>query len=88
VNVCVSRSMLPILRMLRSEGAITIAAVTRSLNERKMQTPMARAGPSQAWQAALAGGLSGTNYASRMAKGKTPTTAAQYRKRADERARA
>jgi hypothetical protein len=30
--------MLPILRTLRAEGAITIGAVTRSLNERKIPT--------------------------------------------------
>ena len=30
--------MLPVLRALRSEGTITIGAVTRSLNERKIQT--------------------------------------------------
>jgi DNA invertase Pin-like site-specific DNA recombinase len=33
-----ARSMLPILRTLRAEGAITIGAVTRSLNERKIPT--------------------------------------------------
>jgi DNA invertase Pin-like site-specific DNA recombinase len=33
-----ARSMLPILRMLRAEGAITIGAVTRSLNARKIPT--------------------------------------------------
>jgi DNA invertase Pin-like site-specific DNA recombinase len=33
-----ARSMLPILRILRAEGAITIGAVTRSLNERKIPT--------------------------------------------------
>jgi len=31
-----ARSMLPILRTLRVEGAITIGAVTRSLNERRI----------------------------------------------------
>ena len=33
-----ARSLLPLLRMLRVEGAITIGAVTRSLNERKIPT--------------------------------------------------
>jgi DNA invertase Pin-like site-specific DNA recombinase len=33
-----ARSLLPILRMLRSEGTITIGAITRSLNERKITT--------------------------------------------------
>jgi hypothetical protein len=33
-----ARSMLPILRTLRAEGALTIGAVTRSLNERKVPT--------------------------------------------------
>lgn len=33
-----ARSMLPILRTLRAEGTITIGAVTRSLNERKIPT--------------------------------------------------
>jgi hypothetical protein len=30
--------LLPILRTLRSEGAITIGAITRALNERKIPT--------------------------------------------------
>ena len=34
-----ARRLLPLLRTLRSEGAITIGAITRSLNERKVQTP-------------------------------------------------
>ena len=34
-----AKGMLPILRTLRSEGAITIGAITRSLNERKIPTP-------------------------------------------------
>jgi DNA invertase Pin-like site-specific DNA recombinase len=33
-----SRSLLPILRMLRAEGTITIGAVTRALNGRKIPT--------------------------------------------------
>jgi DNA invertase Pin-like site-specific DNA recombinase len=33
-----ARSMLPILRTLRADGTITIGAITRSLNERKIQT--------------------------------------------------
>src|SRR4051794_11190272 len=33
-----ARGLLPILRTLRAEGAITIGAVTRSLNERKIPT--------------------------------------------------
>ena len=33
-----ARSLLPLLRALRAEGAITIGAVTRSLNERKIPT--------------------------------------------------
>ena len=33
-----ARTLLPLLRTLRSEGAITIGAVTRSLNERKIPT--------------------------------------------------
>ena len=33
-----TQSMLPILRMLRSEGKITIGAITSSLNERKIPT--------------------------------------------------
>jgi DNA invertase Pin-like site-specific DNA recombinase len=35
-----AKGLLPILRMLRAEGAITIGAITRSLNERKV--PAAR----------------------------------------------
>lgn len=38
-----AKSMLPILRTLRGEGTITIGAVTRSLNERKI--PAARGSP-------------------------------------------
>ena len=34
-----AESLLPLLRALRSEGAITIGAVTRLLNERKIRTP-------------------------------------------------
>ena len=34
-----ARSLLPLLRLMRSEGVITIGAITRSLNERKVQTP-------------------------------------------------
>jgi DNA invertase Pin-like site-specific DNA recombinase len=34
-----ARSLLPLLRTLRSEGAITINAISRSLNERKIPTP-------------------------------------------------
>lgn len=33
-----ARSLLPLLRTLRAEGAITIGAITRSLNERKIPT--------------------------------------------------
>jgi DNA invertase Pin-like site-specific DNA recombinase len=33
-----ARRLLPVLRMLRAEGIITIGAVTRSLNERKIPT--------------------------------------------------
>jgi DNA invertase Pin-like site-specific DNA recombinase len=33
-----ARNMLPVLRLLRAEGAITIGAMTRSLNERKIPT--------------------------------------------------
>jgi len=33
-----ARSLLPLLRSLRAEGAITIGAITRSLNERKVPT--------------------------------------------------
>jgi DNA invertase Pin-like site-specific DNA recombinase len=33
-----ARSTLPILRTLRAEGTVTIGAITRSLNERKIQT--------------------------------------------------
>jgi DNA invertase Pin-like site-specific DNA recombinase len=33
-----ARSLLAILRMLRAEGRITIGAITRSLNERKIRT--------------------------------------------------
>lgn len=33
-----ARSLLPLLRALRTEGAITIGAITRSLNERKIPT--------------------------------------------------
>ena len=34
-----ARSLLPLLRALRAEGTITIGAVTRSLNERRIPTP-------------------------------------------------
>ena len=34
-----AESLLPLLRMLRNEGAITIGAITRALNERKIPTP-------------------------------------------------
>jgi DNA invertase Pin-like site-specific DNA recombinase len=34
-----ARSLLPLLRTLRTEGTITIGAVTRLLNERKIPTP-------------------------------------------------
>ena len=34
-----AESLLPMLRSLRSEGAITIGAITRSLNERRVLTP-------------------------------------------------
>jgi DNA invertase Pin-like site-specific DNA recombinase len=34
-----AKSLLPLLRTLRSEGAITIGAITRSPNERKIRTP-------------------------------------------------
>lgn len=34
-----ARRLLPLLRILRSEGVVTIGAVTRSLNERKIPTP-------------------------------------------------
>ena len=34
-----ARSLLPLLRSLRAEGAITIGAITRSLNERRVLTP-------------------------------------------------
>ena len=34
-----AESLLPLLRTLRTEGAITIGAVTRSLNDRKIPTP-------------------------------------------------
>jgi DNA invertase Pin-like site-specific DNA recombinase len=33
-----ARSLLPLLRTLRAEGTITIGAITRSLNERKIPT--------------------------------------------------
>jgi DNA invertase Pin-like site-specific DNA recombinase len=33
-----ARNLLPLLRALRTEGAITIGAITRSLNERKTTT--------------------------------------------------
>src|SRR5215217_3040901 len=33
-----AESLLPLLRSLRNEGAITIGAITRSLNARKVQT--------------------------------------------------
>jgi DNA invertase Pin-like site-specific DNA recombinase len=33
-----ARTLLPMLRTLRAEGAITIGAITRSLNERKIRT--------------------------------------------------
>ena len=33
-----ARSLLPLLRTLRSEGTITIGAITRSLNDRKIPT--------------------------------------------------
>ena len=34
-----ARSLLPLLRTLRNEGTVTIGAITRSLNERKIPTP-------------------------------------------------
>jgi DNA invertase Pin-like site-specific DNA recombinase len=34
-----AESLLPLLRTLRNEGAITIGAITRSLNDRKVPTP-------------------------------------------------
>jgi DNA invertase Pin-like site-specific DNA recombinase len=34
-----ARRLLPVLRALRAEGTITIGAVTRALNERKVPTP-------------------------------------------------
>jgi DNA invertase Pin-like site-specific DNA recombinase len=34
-----AQSLLPLLRTLRTEGAITIGAITRSLNDRKIPTP-------------------------------------------------
>jgi DNA invertase Pin-like site-specific DNA recombinase len=34
-----ARNLLPVLRSLRAEGAITIGATTRALNERKIPTP-------------------------------------------------
>ena len=34
-----ARCLLPLLRSLRNEGAITIGAITRSLNDRKVPTP-------------------------------------------------
>jgi hypothetical protein len=34
-----ARGLLPLLRTLRAEGVITIGAVTRALNERKIPTP-------------------------------------------------
>src|SRR5687767_7127259 len=34
-----ARSLLPLLRTLNAEGTITIGAITRSLNERKIPTP-------------------------------------------------
>jgi DNA invertase Pin-like site-specific DNA recombinase len=34
-----AKTMLPVLRLLRAEGTITIGAITRSLNERKVPTP-------------------------------------------------
>jgi DNA invertase Pin-like site-specific DNA recombinase len=34
-----AESLLPLLRTLRTEGAITIGAITRSLNDRKVPTP-------------------------------------------------
>ena len=34
-----ARGLLPLLRTLRAEGAITIGAMTRSLNERRVLTP-------------------------------------------------
>ena len=34
-----ARSLLPVLRALRAEGTITIGAITRSLNERRIPTP-------------------------------------------------
>jgi len=34
-----ARSLLPLLRSLRSEGVTTIGAITRSLNQRRVRTP-------------------------------------------------
>ena len=34
-----ARRLLPLLRSVRSEGAITLAAVTGALNERRIPTP-------------------------------------------------
>jgi hypothetical protein len=34
-----ARSLLPLLRILRNEGAITIGAITPALNDRRVSTP-------------------------------------------------
>jgi DNA invertase Pin-like site-specific DNA recombinase len=34
-----ARGLLPLLRTLKAEGTITIGAITRALNERKVPTP-------------------------------------------------
>jgi DNA invertase Pin-like site-specific DNA recombinase len=34
-----ARNLLPLLRSLKAEGTVTIGAVTRALNERKIMTP-------------------------------------------------
>jgi hypothetical protein len=34
-----ARSLLPLLRILRNEGAITIGAITTALNDRRVSTP-------------------------------------------------
>jgi DNA invertase Pin-like site-specific DNA recombinase len=41
-----ARSLLPLLRSLRTEGAITLAAITTAFNDRRAPTPRAHDGTS------------------------------------------
>jgi DNA invertase Pin-like site-specific DNA recombinase len=44
-----ARSLLPVLRAVRSEGAISLAAISNALTERKIPTPRGHDGTSPPW---------------------------------------